>query len=230
MLIGSDGGAACGSAATTSALASATRSTVPSSSRWTGPMLVMTPISGRACAHSSAIWPRPRMPISQTTISVSFRCASVSGGRSRCCVRLRSNGASVGTAERGQDVLRRRLARRARDGDDPRRAASAHCAAQGRERRERVLGDKHRGGSARERVGQEIDVPDRHEEVTLVDASRVNLNAGRVVGPRRAVEPARTEGLDLVERERDQAAAPRRLRASRATSRSSKGTVRSRNC
>ena len=55
----------------TSAFAWATRSTVPSSSRCTGPMLVTMPTSGRAMAHSSAIWPMPRMPISQTTTSVS---------------------------------------------------------------------------------------------------------------------------------------------------------------
>ena len=44
-----------GSAATTSDFALATFSTVPSSSRCTGPMLVITPTSGFATAHSSAI-------------------------------------------------------------------------------------------------------------------------------------------------------------------------------
>ena len=69
-----------GSEATTSALASATFSTVPRSSRCTGPMLVITPMSGLAIAHSSAIWPIPRMPISQTTTSVSGSIrVSVSG-------------------------------------------------------------------------------------------------------------------------------------------------------
>ena len=44
-----------GSAATTSAFALATFSTVSSSSRCTGPMLVITPTSGLATAHSSVI-------------------------------------------------------------------------------------------------------------------------------------------------------------------------------
>ena len=69
-----------GSDATTSAFAWATFSIVPSSSRCTGPMLVTTPTSGRATAHSSAICPSPRMPISQTTTSVSGSIrVSVSG-------------------------------------------------------------------------------------------------------------------------------------------------------
>ena len=43
-------------------------------------MLVITPTSGRAIAHSSAICPSPRMPISQTTSSVSGSMrVSVSG-------------------------------------------------------------------------------------------------------------------------------------------------------
>ncbi len=144
---------------------------------------------------------------------------------------LRRNGTRMGAAERRQDVLRRRLARRSGDGHDLRRAASARCAAQGGQGGEGVLRDQYGGGPARERVGQEVDaVADGHEEVTLVDTSGVHLDSGRLVGPGSTVEPARAEGLDLVQRERDQAAAPRRLRASRATSRSSKGTVRSRNC
>ena len=63
-----------------SALARATFSTVPTSSRWTGAIFVISPISGRANAASQAIWPSPRMPIStmQTSVSGSMR-QSVSG-------------------------------------------------------------------------------------------------------------------------------------------------------
>jgi hypothetical protein len=42
-------------------------------------------------------------------------------------------------------------------------------------------------------------VADPHEEVALFDQTRVDLHAGRLVGPGRAVEPARAEGLDLVQ-------------------------------
>src|SRR5206468_10424858 len=89
-----------------------------------------------------------------------------------------------------------------------------------------------RSGPARERVPREISTAaDLDEEIALLDSPRVDLHARHLVRPRRAVEPAGAELGDLVERERDHVvAAPSRLRASRATSRSSKGTVRSRNC
>ena len=47
--------------ASSSALAARDASSEPSSSRWTGPMLVITPTSGSAIAASSAIWPKPRI-------------------------------------------------------------------------------------------------------------------------------------------------------------------------
>src|SRR3954471_6798415 len=60
-----------GRPATSSAFAAATASTVPISSRWTGPTETITPTSGSAISASSAIWPAPRMPISSTRTSVS---------------------------------------------------------------------------------------------------------------------------------------------------------------
>ena len=59
-----------GRAAKSSAFASTIASSVPSSSRWTGPTLVITPISGSAIPQSSAICPRPRIAISSTSASV----------------------------------------------------------------------------------------------------------------------------------------------------------------
>src|SRR3954470_24980226 len=58
------------SAAISSAFVAAMFSMLPSSSRWTGPMLTMTPTSGSAISASSAIWPLPRIAISRTRTSV----------------------------------------------------------------------------------------------------------------------------------------------------------------
>ena len=43
---------------------------MPNSSVWAIPTVVTTPTVGRATAHSEAMWPRPRAPISTTTASV----------------------------------------------------------------------------------------------------------------------------------------------------------------
>jgi hypothetical protein len=131
-----------------------------------------------------------------------------------------------------EDVLRRRLARRAGDPDDAGRAARPHGSAERSEPRERILGDQRRRRAARERMSREVlAAADSDEEVALLDSARVDLHACHLLGPGRSVEPAGTERSDLVERKRNHfVAAPSLLRASRATSRSSKGTVRSRNC
>ena len=223
-----------GSEATTSAFASATRSTVPSSSRCTGPMLVITPTSGRAIAHSSAIWPSPRMPISQTTTSVSGSIrVSVSGrpisllcpssaATVRACGRqsaARMSFVEVLPVEPVMPTTRAEL--RARTA--PPSAASAANASSGTS-----VAAAPRAKACRQKSAPP---PTRDEEVALLDAPRVDLHAGHLVRPGRGVEPAGTERGDLFERERDHGvAAPSLLRASRATSRSSKGTVRSRNC
>ena len=78
--LGHDRDPALGERGDSSAFERATPSTEPTSSRWTGPTAVITPMSGRAISQSSAIWPKPRMPIStmQTSVSGSSR-PSVSG-------------------------------------------------------------------------------------------------------------------------------------------------------
>src|SRR5581483_5189903 len=65
------------------------------------------------------------------------------------------------------------------------------------------------------------------EEVAVVDAARVDLDAGDV--GRIAVESAELERPQLLERDGDQVRAPSFRSASRAASRSSKGTTRSAN-
>ena len=61
-------------------MARATSSRLPKSSAWAIPMLVTTPMVGRATAHSVAMWPAPRAPISTTTAAASSGAdSSVSG-------------------------------------------------------------------------------------------------------------------------------------------------------
>src|SRR3954452_18298543 len=69
------------SAAISSAFAAAMFSMLPSSSRWTGPMLTMTPTSGSAISASSAIWPLPRIAISRTRTSVPRGAPRIVSGR-----------------------------------------------------------------------------------------------------------------------------------------------------
>ena len=74
------------SPAISSALAAAIASSEPSSSRWAGPTLTITPTSGSAIAVSSAICPGPRIAISSTSASRvrPARRGSPAAGRSRC--------------------------------------------------------------------------------------------------------------------------------------------------
>ena len=142
-----------GSAPTTSAFARATFSTVPSSSRCTGPMLVITPTSGRAIAHSSAICPEPAhahladdelgvgLDASQRQRQADLVVVTALGGD-----RLR-----VRPAHRGQDVLRRRLAGRAGDRHDARGAPPPDLAAERAERREGIV-RRQRSPPPRERT------------------------------------------------------------------------------
>src|SRR3954452_11567072 len=69
------------SAAISSAFVAAIASTLPSSSRCTGPMLTITPTSGSAIAASSAICPAPRIAISRTRTSVPGGAPSTVSGR-----------------------------------------------------------------------------------------------------------------------------------------------------
>ncbi len=138
-------------------------------------------------------------------------------------VRLRGDRAQVRRAERGQDVLRRRLAGRAGDADDAGAAAVAHRAADRRERRVGVVGDERGGGTAGERVRDEVGAAaDRDEEVALLDPARVDLHAGHLVGPGARGQAA--ERLEQGELERDHGRATA-ASTSRATSRSSKGRL-----
>ncbi len=100
-----------------SAFARATFSSVPTSSRCTGPMFVITPMSGRANDASHAIWPSPRIASSaDADLGVLLDAAE----RERhadlgVVVRLVRDRPPVRSAEREEDVLRRRLAGRAGD-------------------------------------------------------------------------------------------------------------------
>ncbi len=172
-------------------------------------MLVITATSGRAIAQSSAIWPRPRMPISVSTISVSGSIRVSVSGRPISLLWPPSAATVRGdrTAERGEDVLRRGLAARAGDRDDARVAALAHGAAERGHRRELVVGNERRRRPARARVVEEGDAAaERDEQVARPDAARVDLDAGH--RPGLALEPAEAERPQLRERERDQARAP----------------------
>ena len=106
-------------------------------------------------------------------------------------VRLGRDRAQVRRAERGEDVLRGRLAGRAGDRDHACGRAVADRTSDRRECRVRLLRDEHRGRTARERVGGEVlAAGDGDEEVALLDPARVDLEAGDLVGPRPCGEAA----------------------------------------
>ena len=95
--------------------------------------------------------------------------------------------APVGRAERGEDVLRRRLAGRAGDADDARPRAVAHLAARSSASAAcGSLGHERRGGAAGERVRDEVGARRRRgdEEVALLDPPRVDLDARSPRSPR----------------------------------------------
>src|SRR4029079_13176732 len=95
-----------------------------------------------------------------------------------------------------------------------------------RQRGEVVVRDERRGRPASAGVVEEGGAgAERDEEVAGRDAAGVDLDAGDVVCA--SLEPA--QPANRVERQRDQVRAPSVLSASRAVSRSSKGTVRSAN-
>src|SRR5204862_8347216 len=135
-------------------------------------------------------------------------------------------GAGGSGAERRQDVLRRRLAGRAGDPDDARARPVPNERAERRHRGERLLRDERRGRASSQRLLAVVGpAPDRHEQVAGLDAARIDLDALDHVVAR--VE--RTERWKLVDAKLDHAVAPSRRSASRATSRSSNGIVRSAN-
>ena len=75
-------------------------------------------------------------------------------------------------ADRAEQILRRRLADRARDRDDAGARAVPDPLSQGGERGEWIVGYERRRGAARQRVLAELRPgPDRDEEVALLDPS-----------------------------------------------------------
>ena len=194
-----------GSASSASAFARATSSTVPTSSRCSGPIEVTRAAVGRATAHSSAIWPRPRMPISVTSTRVSGSRRSTVSGRPSSLLRLAS-AAIVGVTARGQRaerILRRGLSRRADDGDDLRVRAAAD---EGRERREGgllVIGDERRRPACACVADEPGAGVERDEEVAGPGIARVVVDAADHAVLRPPVEPAEPQRLDLLPAERD---------------------------
>ena len=79
-----------GNASTSSRLAIATPSIPPTRSVWERPTVVTTPMSGRATSHSRAISPNPRIPISNTSTSVSSGALRIVTGRPCSLLKLRS--------------------------------------------------------------------------------------------------------------------------------------------
>ncbi len=87
-----------------------------------------------------------------------------------------------------------------------------------------VVGNEGGRGTAGEGVGDEVGaVADGDEQVALLDPARVDLHPGDLVGPGTGCEPA--ERLDDAQLERDHGRAVTRRSVSRATSRSSNGTL-----
>ena len=105
-------------------------------------------------------------------------------------------------------------------------AAVAHGAPDRGHGGEVVVRDERGGGAGLARLLEVGDpAADRDEEIARPDPARVDLDAGDLLG--RRLEP--TEPLELSNRKRDHAGAPSRRSASRATSRSSNGSLRSAN-
>ena len=167
-----------GSAAIASAFASATRSTVPRSSRCSGPMCGTTTIVGRAIAHSAATWPMPRIPISVTSTSVSGSSRHTVSGRPISLFRLRS-AQIVGTcgaqsAPRMSFVVV--LPGGPDDGDDLRARLRADERCERGERGLLVVRDERRG-AARTRLVDEANARvQRDEQVAGPDLARVRLH------------------------------------------------------
>jgi hypothetical protein len=139
---------------------------------------------------------------------------------------LCGNGAALRHADRGQDVLRRRLPHRAGDPDESRNAPRAHTAGERGERGESVGRDEGRRRSPCEGVLDEVrPAPDRDEQVAFLDTARVGLEAGDFGRPGGSLEATEAELADLLQRERDHAVVFSARSASPATSASSNGTT-----
>jgi hypothetical protein len=137
--------------------------------------------------------------------------------------RLGGDRARDGRAECSEDVLRRRLAHRAGDPDDVRRAAVANGCSDPGQGREGVVRDERRRGAVCERILEVLGAAiDGDEEIPVDDPARVDLDTREASGSHiGSTEPCEDLGL-----ERDHAGALSRRSTSRATSASSKGILR----
>ena len=138
----------------------------------------------------------------------------------RVVARLGRDRARHRRAERGEDVLRRRLARRAGDADDAGGAAGAEQAADGGQRGVLVLGHERRCALPSRGRDELPPAAHGHEEISRPGEARVDRQ------PRHracSLEHAQAERAELVQLDRDHEP-PFPRSASRATSRSSKGS------
>ena len=161
---------------------------------------MITPTSGRANAHSSAICPNPRIASSRMQISVSSSRRQSVNGTPISLLKLRSAATvrACGAADRREDILRRRLPHRAGDRDDARGRAVADRARERGERGVRIAREEHRRRRhARTRACRSRRRADRDEEIAFLDAPGVDLDAGDLVGPGRSREFAGSEAGEM---------------------------------
>src|SRR3954453_2867423 len=136
---------------------------------------------------------------------------------------LRSDRPRYRRAKSGQDVLRRGLPHRPCDRDDACRAPGANRGTQACQRSERVVGDERRRRAVGDGVVEKVrPLADGDEEVAWNDAPRIDLHTGEAV----RADIVMTQALEQRSLERDHAGALSARSASRATSRSSKGSLR----
>ena len=210
---------------------------------------VITPTSGSAIRASSSICPKPRMPISSTSTSVPSGAASTASGSPISVLKFAgfASHAAVRRDQRGDQLLGRRLADRAGDADHGGAQLAPPGAREPLQRGQRVAGgraprrrtgrvgvlgrDEHAPGAGGERVGREppaVDVlaEQADEEVARLDARACRSDraparpaAGHEIGRRRGSDAGGVPG----DHARDPAPA---AIASRATSRSSNGSLR----
>ena len=198
-----------------SAFASAIASSVPSSSRWTGPTLVIAATSGSAISQSSAIWPMPaHRHLEHQQLGLGRRGADRQRQPDLGVEVLRAR-VHAAREQRPGDVLDRGLAGRAGDPDDraaelaAARRAPARCSA-----RERVGGGEHpaRAGSARPSARARARASTTTPQAPAASAAGGVLAA---VGPlaAEAEEEVARAGLARVDRRRARDARRRRARA-----------------
>ena len=189
-----------GSATIASAFASATRSTVPTSSRCSGPIDDTSDDVGPRDRTELGDLPEPaHAHLGDEDLGLGLEPADRQRQADLVVLALRRpDRRHDGAAERTEDVLRRGLARGADDGDDARVALRAD---ERRERCERcfLIARHERGGAPRGRVRDVLDAGvESDEEVTRPDDARVGLDPGDLPRPSarvRRFERARARAL-----------------------------------